>query len=109
MKTKYEKLMQKCLNTAKKSNGENMPNRHAVRTHAGQLHPGIMHSGDVSVRDAPAFRVHPVQVRQLRQKERRLELVEPAVVALVDVVILVIGAVVAQGPDPRGQRLVVGH
>ena len=68
-----------------------------------------MHSGDVSVRDAPAFRVHPVQVRQLRQKERRLELVEPAVVALVYMVVLVIRAIIAQSPHPFRQRVVIRH
>ena len=84
-----------------------MPDVGAVWQLGGQRDRRVVHFGQIPRGNAAALGVHGIEVRQLGGQERGLQLVQAGVLALVDMVVFVVAAVVAQRTDALGQRVVV--
>ena len=80
----------------------------AAGGNGGQNHIGMMDFRKIPGGHCAAEFVHAVQLRQLGSQKRRLQFVQTGVLALVNVVVFPVAAIVAQRPDAGGQIAVIG-
>lgn len=70
--------------------------------HGGQRHGGVVYPGEVARGDAAALGVHGIEMRQLGRQKSGLQLVQAGVLPLINMVVFVVAAVVAQRTDALG-------
>ena len=84
-----------------------MPHRNHIPGNIGKRHRFISDPVQVHPGNSSAVAVHLLQHRKLGCQKRGLHFIQPAVMALIDMVVLVIRTVIAQGPDFIRQVFVV--
>ena len=84
-----------------------MPDVGAAGQLGGQRDRRVVHFGQVPRGNTAALGIHSVEMGQLSGQERGLQLVQAGVLALINMVVFVVAAVVAQGADTLGEFVVV--